>query len=474
MKHLFFYLLMLCAIPGCANQNVSTAPDQAKPGLCREALFPLNGFTNSSEGLRICRIHSETSMAAYEIYVNEKKAFKVAPIEARQFNVFMSNTYSVNCAERAPSGSEDVPAPFKIDTLENIDTASPLCVAATTINNRPVRAAYVFDASNKALRSAVFELTHEQRVQYEALNPLAQESRCAKNFNDDGSPTWCLQRYLETKQECPSIGQSCFDQALVGAWMTRAEKPGVANRRLPPSVSGWVIRPNGDVRSLAIDFDTGTLAEGPQNLGFLKISYGCNGELYQDTYFIGSIGSYCGRYAFDEKDLGISKTKSPGLQYYSPVSLGKKITAPLKFMFDAKLGDKPLAIPRVATTLPAYATLIDGRSGRRVSIRAFNDTYQISFSIPDLARAEQRSGENAGSVGIEQRINDHVSTGFISKNDPARPNEITIDSFDLVQGHISGRFAYAIYAYGHTADSMRFEGKFDIPLYVAEKIGKRD
>jgi len=473
MKHLFFYLLMFCTIPGGANQQVSVAPDQAKPNLCREALFPLNGFTNSSEGLRICRINSGTSMAAYEIYVNEKKAFKVAPIEAKQFNVFMSNTYSVSCTERTQNGSEDVPAPFKIDTLENIDMSSPICVVATTINNRPIRAAYVFDASNKALRGAVFELTREQRVQYEALNPQAQESRCVKNFNDDGSPTWCLKQYLETKQECPSIGQSCFDQALVGAWMKRVEnkKPGVANRHLPPSVSGWIIRPNGDVRSLAIDFDKGTLAEGSENLGFLKISYGCNGELYQDTYFIGSIGSYCGRYAFDEKDLGISKTKSQGLQYYSPVSLGKKFTEPLKFMFDAKLGDKPLVIPRIATTLPAYATVIDGRSGRRVSIRAFNDTYQISFSILELARAEQRSGESAGRVGIEQRINDHVSTEFVSKNDPARPNEITIDSFDLVQGRIAGRFAYAI---GRNTESMRFEGRFDIPLYVAEKIGKRD
>lgn len=472
IRNLLFSIYCLYTV-GCANQNYSTVSNQPSIETCRNALFPLPGVRpgitfDSKESLYICLTNPGTSAVTYQIYVNGKKAFKVTPDEAKHFKVFISNTYSVSCSDpREKNSSKNVSALPKIDTPEIDTTSYPICIVSSEINNSLVRAAFVFDAIDRAHAPAIFELISEERQKYDALKAVAGGSGCLRPFNQDGSPTECLKQYEQEKRECPSLGQSCFDPALVGAWIQKVDEGRFIpkSQKLIPGIRGWIVRPNGVVRPLAIDFKTGKLAEGPKDSRFSQISYGCNGELYQETFVWlagGFSGTYCGRYKFVDKSLGISRTKSDGFQYYMPTTVSKKFLEPINFTFDARLGEQSLLFPHVATELPAYAIATESSTGRRLLIRAFNDLHKIYISIPKFSSAEKDLKKNVGTVRIE--VNGHWTPGFNSINDPMDPNKFTIDMYDTTKGRISGHFIYAV---SSTNKSLsRFEGRFDIPLYL--------
>lgn len=130
---------------------------------CREGLFPLAGSTptgrfDSKEILSICLTNPGNSDGVFQILTNGKKAFKVTPDEAKGFNAYISNTYTVQCTDpRYPDAAKIASILPKLTTPVRVDTAHALCVASTVINGRPIKAVYVFDHSNRLYDSAILE-----------------------------------------------------------------------------------------------------------------------------------------------------------------------------------------------------------------------------------------------------------------------------------------------------------------------------
>jgi hypothetical protein len=469
-RRYLFCLLSLYVVAGQAGLDNATAGSLPRTETCRDALYPLPGIepgtlANAKESLYICLTDPGTPSVAYQIYVNGRKTFKVTPHEASSFNVYSANTYSVRCSDPNRKAVEENTSPLpKLDLPIEINPAHPICVVSTAIHNKTVRAAFVFDDNDRAHDSAIFEQTPEEHKRNDALIASAIKSGCARNFNRDGAPTLCLVHYFQDKEACPSVGQSCFDPALAGAWLLQHEFASDNTvLRLIPHVHGWVVLPNGDVRALAVDFNTGALVQGQKDTSFSRVSYGCNGELYQVAHGFaqGSTGLYCGRYTFDGKNLGIAKDKSAGFQYYEPAALGTKLMEPIRFNFAATLDEQLITVPHVGTKLSAYA-IAEGSSGRhRAMIQVFGDREEIYFHIPSLTQAGKYTGKDAGRVTFNPQT---MLGGFSTKDDPANPNEITIDVFDTAQGRISGRFSYT--AIDQFKKLLQFKGQFDLPLYL--------
>lgn len=294
----------------------------------------------------------------------------------------------------------------------------------------------------------------------------AGESGCRRDYNPDGSPTLCLKQYLDTKRDCPSAGQPCLDPSLVGAWMLGFYKLSSVQSEAP-NVGGWNIRPNGDVYPLAINFDTGSLVEGKHVWNnFFRFSIGCNGALYTTGNRAPHIGCYYGKYQFSNEKLIISVNKSDDLQEYVPVTLGEKFTEPVKYLIDMKFDGKPIVVPRIAPRLPAYAILaIPNDRDATLNLRITTDVHKIYITVPNILTVGQRIRTAAGGARIEQSVNDHVVMEFRPKDDPLKPNKIEIDILDFEQGRIAGRFEYTV-----VRDTpYRFEGRFDLPLYIRHK-----
>lgn len=292
---------------------------------------------------------------------------------------------------------------------------------------------------------------------------------CLRDYEADGSPSPCLLQYREIKKECPASG-SCFDPKLAGAWIHAPTKGKTYRADQLPFVTGWVIQPDSKVFPLAIDFDTGRLATGGEDLSFVNVGYGCQGEFYRTTWFVGRLAMHCGRYRFKRKNLEISLTKSDPYTEYVPVSLGDKVSEPIPFTFNATLNQKRIDVPRVGRTVPAYAKLL--MTGRQSKLIIYVDSgiYQIRIAKPDGLTAGRHSEESAGSVYIEQRVSDHVSKEYRHYHDQAIPNFIEIHRIDSEQGRVAGRFNYAMRA--TRDDTTRLEGTFDIPMYKFERTGK--
>ena len=472
MRILLLCIFVLCFATGHAGQDVSTANNQSGKEVCRDALFPLAGIAptgrfDTKEGLYLCLTNPGTPAVAYQVYVNGKKSFQVTPDEAKNFNVYISNTYSFRCTDpRERVGVKNSTALPKLNTRIKIDTSNPMCVVATEINGVPVRAAFVFDDIDRA--PAIFEVTQEEMKKHKSLESAAADSGCTRNFNRDGTPSPCLEQHWKDKQECPSAELSCFDPALAGAWL-QTPKLALETIQAIPRVNGWVIHQNGDVNPLAVDFKNGALVEGKKVTHFSRVSYGCNGELYQVTHGFaeGSTGLYCGRYTIDGKILGIAIDKSALFEYYEPAFLGTKYMAPVHFTFAATLGEQSVSIPHVATSLPAFVLAEVSSVRHRAVLFVNGDSDSIRISLPDLSHATKLNGKSAGTVSIS--INNSHRT-IISKDDPDHPNEIAIDDFDIGKGRVSGVFSYAV---ADGIKSMRFEGRFDLPLYIRNtKISK--
>ena len=474
MKSLFLFILAILVATGYVEPvySMGSAP---RTELCRGALFPLAGITptgkfDSKESLDICLKNLGTSAVAYQLYTNGKKAFSVTPEEAKSFNVYISNTYSVSCTDpRENDGVKNAAALPKLYTPVEIDMSKPVCIVSVAINNQPVRAVFSFDNFDKANGSAIFELTPEERKTAEERRVFSYETGCTLNFKPDGSPTPCFLEKEKVRRECPSLGKTCFDPSLAGVWISRSysEAPQAIWKTKIPGVQGWIIRPDGSVRQLAIDFSTGKLAEGPESPGFTRVSYGCNGELYQEAHFFGGMGSYCGSYELDGTNLGISKTKSDDFRYFKPTTLGTKFVDPVDFTFKATLGERPINAAPVSIRLTAYARLTSTAKRRILTIEAFDEIHKITITVPNLDHAEARHGIEAGRVAIEKRLDDHLSTLLHTGGDSNLARAFVIDAFDRGNGRISGHFDYTVS--DNPNSSLRFKGLFDIPLYFVSQ-----
>ena len=289
-------------------------------------------------------------------------------------------------------------------------------------------------------------------------NLSAAVEGCIRDFNADGSETPCYKQHIEAKRQCPYSGQTCMNPDLAGIWRYyRGKEKKYLSSRRPPSVSGWIIKPDGDVFKLAIDFKTGRLAQGRKDWSFNRVTYGCHNELYQQTYFVGYVAMYCGRYKLKDNILKISQTKSSPFSSYRSVAITDKIAEPVEYAVDISLDNKPIIVPDVAERLPVYAIQYDSK----FKVRINNADHNISIVIPQGISEGILNDKSAGKVRLKKQINDHVSMELDSTYSGAG-NEIEIVSIDNEKGRVKARFNYLL---RRINESYRFKGVLDIKLY---------
>ena len=290
-------------------------------------------------------------------------------------------------------------------------------------------------------------------------NLSAAVEGCIRDFNADGSETPCYKQHMEAKRQCPYSGQTCMNPDLAGIWRYyRGKEKKFLSANYPPSVSGWIIKADGEVFKLAIDFKTGRLAQGRKDWSFNRVIYGCHNELYQQAYFVSYDAMYCGRYKLKDNILKISQTKSSPFSSYQSVAKTEKIADPVDYAVDISLNNKPIIVSDVAERLPVYAIQYDSK----FKVRINSADHEISIVIPQGISEGILSDKNAGKVRLKKQINDHVSMELDSAYSGAG-NQIEIISIDNEKGRVKARFNYLL---RRMNESYQFKGMLDIKFYT--------
>lgn len=258
----------------------------------------------------------------------------------------------------------------------------------------------------------------------------------------------------------------CLDPALVGVWIESSQEENyLRHKKGPPSIRGWVIRSNGDVFPLAINFDTGAFAEDLTiDYSFYGINYGCNGKLSQRTSVVGAAIRCGGKYRTTGMSLAISNGVSQSNGLYTRRTLGTEVIKPINFIIDMSLDNKPIPVPRAARRLPAYAVLRDTEAGSVGTLNVSAGDHEAYIWVPNISGKGRYVGQAAGEVSIVHQISDHISREYKTRKLVDQPmNEIVITMLDRVQGRVQGNFSYLMWRSGQP---HRFKGRFDVPMYV--------